>query len=245
MIPGTGFSLTMLPVPASADGAVQAVWMSKTEVPWDAFDAFLLGLDVQEGAPPGSDAVSRPSKPYLPPDRGFGHAGYATISISHHAAAGYCVWLTAKTGRKYRLPTEQEWEHACRAGTATAYSFGDDPGALGEHAWFADNSENKPHPVGRKRPNAWGFHDMHGNVLEWCTGADGKPIARGGSYRDGAEKLKADVRHKQTPAWNSSDPQIPKSKWWLSDGPMVGFRIVCEGPAPQTGTESAPKKDKP
>ena len=136
----------------------------------------------------------------------------------------YCRWLSAKTGKVYRLPTEAEWEYACRAGTTTAYSFGDDPAKIGEYAWYVDNAE-KPQPVGKKKPNPWGLHDMHGNVSEWCLDhyvaghlqytreADSRArgpsscpprkeypyVARGGSWDDDADRLRSAARLRLEP----------------------------------------------
>ena len=95
-------------------------------------------------------------------------------SVTWHEAVAFCEALSAlpaerQAGRVYRLPTEAEWEYACRAGTTTAYSFGDDESLLGDFAWFDDNSGSQTHPVGQKRPNGWGLYDMHGNVWEWCS----------------------------------------------------------------------------
>jgi formylglycine-generating enzyme required for sulfatase activity len=239
-VPATAYSFEMLPIPGSADGAIAPFCMAKTEMTWEAFDVFIYSLDEPADAPArigGPDAVTRPSKPYLPPDRGFGHEGFAAIGMSHHTAKQFCAWLSRKTGRPYRLPTEAEWEHACRAGSPGAYSFGDDVSMLNDHAWSIANAEARPHAVGGLKPNAWGLHDMHGNVAEWCDGPDGQGVTRGGSYLDAADKLTCAARMMQTPAWNASDPQVPKSKWWLANAPFVGFRVVCDLEALQ-GEES-------
>src|SRR5207248_6168647 len=143
-------------------------------------------------------------------------------------------WLSKRTGKAYRLPTEAEWEWACRAGTKTAYSFGDDPRDLKDHAWCADNSEESTHPVGKKKPNAWGLHDMHGNVAEWCldhyepdwyatfptdkltvapvllpTAARWSHVCRGGSWADPAAVCRSAARRGSDLKWIRQDPQRP------------------------------------
>ena len=104
---------------------------------------------------------------------GFKGPRHPVDTVSWEDAQEFITKLNAlsaeqSAGRKYRLPTEAEWEYACRAGEETAYSFGDDPSVLGKYGWFDDNSGSKTHPVGEKQPNAWGLYDMHGNVYEWC-----------------------------------------------------------------------------
>jgi formylglycine-generating enzyme required for sulfatase activity len=235
---GTTVALQMVPIPAGETAvptgdsrmlvSLHPVYMSATEITWDLYDLFVYRLDEEEGEiDPAVDAVTRPSKPYIPPDRGFGHAGYPAISMSARGAQEFCAWLSVRTGRRYRLPTEAEWQHACLAGRAGPYGF-EDPGPLAEYAWFKGNAGDQTRPVGQKRANAWGLYDMHGNVAEWVIGADGKPLVRGGSYLDPSEAVTAFSRARQTPDWNASDPQFPKSSWWLADCTFVGFRIVCE-----------------
>jgi formylglycine-generating enzyme required for sulfatase activity len=230
-IPSAAFKFEMIAIPGDPAKNIGPMWISANEITWEAFDVFIYGLDEQgEAAKSGADAVTRPSKPYLPPDRGFGHDGFPAISMSHKTATEFCKWLSMRSGRTYRLPTESEWERACRAGSTGDFGFGEDVTLLDAHAWSNANSGGVPHAVGTKKPNRWGLHDMHGNVQEWCVDADGKPVTNGGSYRDTADKLKVTARAIPESAWNASDPQIPKSSWWLSDAPFVGFRVVCEGP---------------
>ncbi|MCI5223862.1 MAG: formylglycine-generating enzyme family protein, partial [Candidatus Electrothrix sp. AR4] len=103
-----------------------------------------------------------------PKDQSWGREDRPVINVSWQDADAYCAWLRRETGQTYRLPTEAEWEYACRAGSATTWCFGDDEKRLGEYAWYAKNSGIKTHPVGKKQANAWGLQDMHGNVWEWC-----------------------------------------------------------------------------
>lgn len=159
---------------------IKPFWMGKCEVTWDEYDLF---RNNEETHPPEGekgrlirfkiksltgDEITRPTPPYTDMTFGYGHDNFAVINTSHFAAMEYCRWLSAKTGKNYRLPTEAEWEYACRAGTTTRFSFGDDESKLGDYGWFDGNADSKPHPVGQKKPNPWGLYDMHGNVAEWC-----------------------------------------------------------------------------
>jgi formylglycine-generating enzyme required for sulfatase activity len=223
-IPGTMVQFRMIPLP----GHSPSLCMAATEVTWDQYDLFMYRTDLDAAGAAADDAVTRPSKPYLPPDRGYGHAGYPAISMSYHGAEQFCHWLSRMTGKRYRLPTEEEWSDACAKGSGNELVH-----PSGTREWHASNSGGTTHPVGTTAADGLGMHDMAGNVAEWCTGADGKPIVLGGSFRDSVEEVGCGARRLPSSSWNASDPQIPRSQWWLADGPFVGFRVVCEGPIAQ------------
>lgn len=229
---------------------VEPFWMGKYEITWDAYRLFMFATEANEKQNPNRlvDAISRPTAPYVEMSFGMGLVGYPAISMTQHAGNKFAQWLSMKTGHFYRLPTEAEWEYACRAGTTTAYSFGDDASQLGEYAWFGDNAEDKYQLVGKKKPNPWGLHDMHGNVMEWTLdaystefyGANGElainpwnkatesyPHAvRGGSWSDTADKLRCGARVQSNEEWKIQDPQLPKSIWYHTDAQWLGFRLV-------------------
>ena len=206
-----------------------------------------------------ADAVSRPTTPYVEMSFGMGKDGFPAISMTHFAALRYCRWLSAKTGHYYRLATEAEWEYACRAGTKTRFFWGDDPAQAPEYAWFFTNADGKYQKVATKKPNPWGLYDMLGNVAEWVMDgytADAyatlpaenpwKPgfkeyphVARGGSWDDEADLLRVAARRPSEPAWKMRDPQLPKSKWYLTDAQFLGFRVVRPMQVPKTPEELA------
>jgi len=212
---GSPVAITMVFV--NGDGAVGPMYVSRTEVPWDVYDLFIYGEDDGHEA----DAVTRPSKPYVSMDRGFGHAGYPAISISARNAKAFCAWLSAETGDHYRLPTVEEWRYLCRAS-------GIHETTVDDHAWHRGNSNATTHPIGSTQPDALGLYDVLGNAAEWCVADDGGDVIMGGSYREPADHLTCERITPATPAWNASDPQFPKSVWWLADGGFIGVRLICE-----------------
>lgn len=237
------------------DVTLDSFWIGVHELTFDAFFLFQFKEFDSDASYANSgfraDAVARPSPPYYDFTYGRGKAGgFPATTMTQQAALRYCQWLSDKTGDFYRLPTEAEWEYACRAGTTTAYSWGDDPKLAGDYAWYYDNSAGSYQKVGSKKPNPWGLYDMHGNVTEWCIdfytadyfsrldSSSVNPIVfplkkhsrtvKGGCFEDYPEELRSADRRKSDLKWQARDPQIPKSKWWNPESPFVGFRLVKE-----------------
>lgn len=228
-------------------------------------------LDLPAGIEPGSelanqllaqpsfiDGVTCPT-PLYEPDATYESGDdprQPAVTMTPYAARQYTKWLSAVTGVQYRLPGEAEWEYAARAGTTTAWHFGDDPADLDHYAWYENNSDDRSRRVGQKKPNPWGLYDMHGNVAEIVLDAydanayeqlqGGEPvgaeraihwapdeearIVRGGSWLDEASLLRSAARLATEDAdWKMSDPNLPLSPWWYTElypAGGVGFRLV-------------------
>jgi sulfatase modifying factor 1 len=150
------------------------------------------------------------------------------INLRWHGAMAFCDWLTATTGRKFRLPTEPEWEHAARAGDQGAAPA--DPKAV---AWFAGNAGEGTHPPGASRPNAWGLHDLLGNawevMLEPADPPAFGPVWRGGSWKTPEAELTYGARQRLRTEWFGSDPNNPRSMWWLTNEFSQGMRPAAVG----------------
>lgn len=230
---------------------VAPFWIGKHEVTWDEFDQFAFvgnqGVRAIDLPPDAADALTRPTLPYGDEARGFGKGRRPAIDVTWHGAVAYCRWLSEKTGRIYRLPTEAEWEYAARAGATDAR-----PTDLDAVAWHRDNSDFKPQPVATRAPNAFGLYDMLGNVAEWTIeayhpdryatlAASGQPVVRpvalpgsgryphvtrGGSFEDRPARLRYANRFPSSEEWSLRDPQQPKSIWWHTDAWYVGLRVV-------------------
>lgn len=265
-ITGSNLSFKMVPIPSgsftmgsdenekgrNADEGpkkeikMDAFWMGAFEVTRDELDVFLKDETTSQNI--NVDAITRPSPQYVDLSWGMGkEGGYPANSMSQRTAIMYCKWLFQKTKVFYRLPTEAEWEYACKAGTKTAYFFGEDEKDLDKYAWYEKNSAQAFHKVGQKLPNPWGLYDILGNITEWTldhydatayekvlnqqwsiTPNDAKypKTLKGGSFLDLAKDLRSAKRIHSDPIWNRRDPQIPKSKWWLTEAKQVGIRLV-------------------
>lgn len=277
-IPGSDISINMVPItggtflmgsPTNEVGRkndegpqrevkVNSFWMGAYEITWEQYSQFLdekaaniksREVTLKDGSKMMVDGVSTATLMYIDMSFGMGRKGYPAINMTQYAAMMYARWLFTKTGHFYRLPTEAEWEYACRAGSKSAYYFGNNSKELDKYAWFKGNSGSGYQKVGTKAPNAFGLYDMHGNVSEWTADqyfADyfnklkGKPAdnpyikpttlyprsVRGGSWMDVEQDLRSARRQGSSNVWKQRDPQMPKSIWWLTDAPFVGFRLV-------------------
>jgi formylglycine-generating enzyme required for sulfatase activity len=260
-IPNTTVSFPMVPIPSGKfmmgstekpdeqpphEVAIDAFWMQAHEVTWDEYRLFMFAKQAGETTNKDEtvDAVSRPTRPYVEMSFGMGINGFPAISMTQHAANKYAEWLSAKTGEFYRLPTEAEWEYACRANTTTPFYFGGDVSQLKDYAWYSENSGGKYQKIETKKPNSWGLYDMLGNVMEWTldayapykAGPETEPwvvetqpyptSVRGGSWNDPAAQVRCASRVASDPSWKQQDPQLPKSIWYETDAQWLGFRLI-------------------
>lgn len=234
---------------------IDSLWVGQFEMTWELFELYQNNdldekeTDLTEAVQLKVDAISRPSPPFEDPSLGMGKEGFPVVNISPYAALTFCKWLSTVTGRLYRLPTEAEWEYACRAGSKTAFHFGEDLSQLDDYAIYFDNSNGQYAKVGTKKANPWGLYDMHGNVAEWTLDlyedqfyskfADKEAdnpwntpyvlhprVYRGGSWDDDPEDLRSAARMKSGLNLQRGDPQVPKSFWWYTNSEFIGFRVV-------------------
>jgi formylglycine-generating enzyme required for sulfatase activity len=255
---------------------VSSFYMGEVEVVWSDYEAFFRETRSEGRIDPKVimeknlnpvDGVSGPTPFYGQVDQGWGFGKSPAITMSHYAAQTYCQWLSLKTGKKYRLPTEAEWEYAARGNTSTPYFFEGNPKKFTRDRWwnsvfgvdtavintyviYAENSGGRTHHADNVASNPFGLKNMLGNVMEYCsdwyseTAYSETPdkvtdprgpesgvehVIRGGSFTSDAKDLRIACRdYSRTEEWLKTDPQSPKSIWWLSDCIKIGFRVVCE-----------------
>jgi formylglycine-generating enzyme required for sulfatase activity len=219
VLPDSGVRFVLVPIPGgSVDGrTVAPFWMSATEVPWQ--DYLELVFEVPDRvAAEAADGFARPSRPYISIDRGFGQQTRPVISVSARGAQSYCQWLNRKTDGSFRLPSVDEWRLAALAGASSADI---------SQSIALESAGGRTAPVGSLKPNRLGIYDLVGNAAEWALSPEG-PVVLGGSYKDPRARLSALLVESPKPSWNQSDPQIPKSTWWLADAGFPGIRVIAD-----------------
>ena len=258
-IPGTSVSFKLVALPAGTyqmgspeseqgrgtdeglhEVVLDSFWVGACEVTWDEFNLYQFKhMDSDSSYAVNvfkADAIARPSPPYFDFTYGRGRiGGYPASTMTQQSALRYCQWLSNKTGDFYRLPTEAEWEYACRAGTQTTWAWGQEIDKAIDYAWFYENSSGSYQKVGTKKPNAWGLYDMHGNVWEWC--------------QDSYEKYGGEndlIRKKGKAITKNNDNRLLRGGSWFSNAQdcrsacrysyalelssFNGFRVVCVVP---------------
>lgn len=295
-VPGTSVSFNMVAIPGGSfkmgsgpkedyrkedEGPVREISISplfigEVEVSWDEYLAFFSSTRSEGRIDPRIvmernlnpvDGVSGPTPPYGQPDQGWGYGQNPAITMSYYAAQTYCQWLSLKTGKKYRLPTEAEWEYVARGGTTTPYFFEGSPKKFSDDNWwnsivgtdtaiinsyviYDKNSNGRTKDAGYVRPNPFGVKNTLGNVMEYCSDwyapdayaqtaatvsnpkgpeQGEEHVVRGGHYASDAKDVRVAARdYTRSVDWLKTDPQSPKSIWWLSDCTKIGFRVVYE-----------------
>ena len=263
-IPGTDVTFEMVPVPGvAARGQMQPFWIGKYEVTLAEYAQFMKlngvfrtlvarkeRLVSEENL---IDSVTAATELYIPQER-FAYANSPNApaaSMTRYGARQYTKWLSLISGRQYRLPTVGEWTQACRAGTKTRWSFGDDPAVADQYCVCRETSSKEgPENVGSRKPNAWGIHDMHGNVTEWVLDertlrdhrtlnldldvfpnqGRGIAILKGGSWLQPLQQCR--TTSSEYADWDElcrEDPDLPQSPHWLAnfdEMSAIGFRII-------------------
>lgn len=249
-LPESEVSFTMIPVEGGegelmiggdeVSVSLQSFWMGTHELSYDEYVAFMQDEEFSQNET--MDAITRPSPPYIDFTLGMGkEGGFPANSMSLYGAMMYCKWLYEKTGHFYRPPSEAEWQWACVKGNTIAEDL---------TSVYKENSDNKYLKVGEKKANDLGLYDMYGNVAEWTIDSYhedyklkiaevGKEnpvfvpeskrstiVLKGGHFRSPKEELSCALRIPSEKKWNRRDPQIPKSRWWNTDAPFIGFRLV-------------------
>jgi formylglycine-generating enzyme required for sulfatase activity len=233
-VPGSKVSFGLVLVPGGTykvgdpprDVTLKPYWIGVRKVSWAEYSLFYESRKEAK-----VDGITRPSQPdVVDPKEPFENGAeqgptHPAISIGWFGAMGYCEWLSKKTGRRFRLPTETEWEVAARAGAAGAAL---DP--LDDFAWHAGNSDAQSRELAKKKPNAWGLFDVLGNAWENCLEPHQPPALgptlRGGSWKTPAADVRFAKRQNVPDEWAERDPKRPLRLWWLSDGNFVGLRVV-------------------